>query len=47
MASVAIREVRKAFGTVSVLHGVDIAISDGEFMVLVGPSGCVRRRCCV
>ena len=40
MASVAIREVRKAFGTTSVLHGVDIAIRDGEFVVLVGPSGC-------
>ncbi len=40
MASVAIRDVRKAFGTTSVLHGVDIAICDGEFVVLVGPSGC-------
>jgi len=40
MASVAIRGVRKAFGTTSVLHGVDIAIHDGEFVVLVGPSGC-------
>ncbi len=40
MASVAIRNVRKAFGATSVLHGVDIAIRDGEFVVLVGPSGC-------
>lgn len=40
MASVSIRDVRKAFGTTSVLHGVDIAIRDGEFVVLVGPSGC-------
>ena len=40
MASVAIRAVRKAFGTTSVLHGVDITIGDGEFVVLVGPSGC-------
>jgi multiple sugar transport system ATP-binding protein len=23
-----------------VLHGIDLAIADGEFMVLVGPSGC-------
>src|SRR5882757_3193328 len=40
MASVAIRDVRKAFGAVQVIHGVDIAIDDGEFVVLVGPSGC-------
>jgi multiple sugar transport system ATP-binding protein len=40
MASVAIRDVRKAFGPAQVIHGVDIAIDDGEFVVLVGPSGC-------
>ena len=40
MASVAIRDVRKAFGSTSVIHGVDISIRDGEFVVLVGPSGC-------
>src|SRR4026208_1578045 len=42
MASVAIRDVRKAFGATSVIHGVDISIGDGEFVVLVGPSGCGR-----
>ena len=40
MASVAIRDVRKAFGATNVIHGVDISIGDGEFVVLVGPSGC-------
>src|SRR6187401_2182070 len=40
MASVAIRDVRKAFGATSVIHGVDISIGDGAFVVLVGPSGC-------
>ncbi|MBV8535802.1 MAG: sn-glycerol-3-phosphate ABC transporter ATP-binding protein UgpC [Alphaproteobacteria bacterium] len=40
MAAVAIRGVRKAFGSIAVIHGVDIAIGDGEFVVLVGPSGC-------
>jgi len=40
MASVTIAKVKKRFGTVEVLHGVDIEIADGSFTVLVGPSGC-------
>ncbi|WP_395699910.1 ABC transporter ATP-binding protein [Aquabacterium sp.] len=40
MASVTIAAVRKRFGSVEVLHGVDIEIADGSFTVLVGPSGC-------
>jgi multiple sugar transport system ATP-binding protein len=40
MASVTIEQVKKRFGTVDILHGVDIAIPDGSFTVLVGPSGC-------
>jgi multiple sugar transport system ATP-binding protein len=40
MASVAICDVRKAFGATEVIHGVDVLIGDGEFVVLVGPSGC-------
>jgi multiple sugar transport system ATP-binding protein len=40
MASVAIRDIRKAFGATQIIHGVDISIADGEFVVLVGPSGC-------
>jgi len=40
MASVVIRDVRKAFGQTSVIHGVTVTINDGEFVVLVGPSGC-------
>jgi multiple sugar transport system ATP-binding protein len=40
MATVDIRNVRKAFGSFEVLHGVSVDIADGEFVVLVGPSGC-------
>ena len=40
MATVEIRNVRKAFGSVEVLHGVSVDIEDAEFVVLVGPSGC-------
>ena len=40
MASVTIQAVKKNFGEVAILHGVDIDIQDGSFTVLVGPSGC-------
>ena len=40
MAVVTIRDLRKSFGPVEVLHGVSIDIAEGEFVVLVGPSGC-------
>ncbi|MCP4379887.1 MAG: sn-glycerol-3-phosphate ABC transporter ATP-binding protein UgpC [Hyphomicrobiales bacterium] len=40
MAGVAVRDVYKSYGSVEVIHGVNVDISDGEFVVLVGPSGC-------
>ncbi|MEY2686951.1 MAG: hypothetical protein RL375_1149 [Pseudomonadota bacterium] len=40
MASVTIATVKKRFGPVEILHGVDIEVPDGSFTVLVGPSGC-------
>jgi len=40
MASIELREVRKSYQSVEVIHGVDLAIEDGAFTVFVGPSGC-------
>lgn len=40
MASVTIRGVRKSYGDIQVMHGVDLDIGDGAFVVFVGPSGC-------
>ena len=40
MASVAIDNVRKAYGLVQVVLGIDLDIPDGAFVVLLGPSGC-------
>ena len=40
MGSVRLRDVRKSFGEVEVIKGVDIDVEDGEFVVFVGPSGC-------
>ncbi len=40
MAALTLADVRKSFGATDVLHGIDLAIRDGEFTVFVGPSGC-------
>ncbi|MBO0613999.1 ABC transporter ATP-binding protein [Thiothrix fructosivorans] len=40
MARIQLQNVRKSFGAVDVIKGVDLDIQKGEFMVFVGPSGC-------
>jgi sn-glycerol 3-phosphate transport system ATP-binding protein len=40
MAPVTIRNIQKRYGSLTVLHGIDLEIRDQEFVVLVGPSGC-------
>jgi putative spermidine/putrescine transport system ATP-binding protein len=38
-AAVALRAVRKTFGEVTAVDGVDLEIGDGEFFAMLGPSG--------
>ena len=40
MAKIELKNVRKAYGAVEVIKGIDLDIRKGEFMVFVGPSGC-------
>ncbi|TPK18519.1 sn-glycerol-3-phosphate ABC transporter ATP-binding protein UgpC [Mesorhizobium sp. B2-5-9] len=40
MATVILTNVAKRFGAFEVVHGANIDIADGEFVVFVGPSGC-------
>lgn len=40
MASIALRNISKSYGTTRVINDVNIDIIDGEFLTLVGPSGC-------
>jgi lactose/L-arabinose transport system ATP-binding protein len=40
MADVRLTDIRKRFGALDIIKGVDLSIETGEFVVFVGPSGC-------
>jgi ABC-type sugar transport system ATPase subunit len=40
MSGVVLKDIKKSYGAVHVIHGVDLDIKKGEFIVFVGPSGC-------
>ncbi|HZG30682.1 alpha-glucoside transport system ATP-binding protein [Ensifer adhaerens] len=40
MAGVVLKDIRKSYGAIEVIKGVDLEIKQGEFVVFVGPSGC-------
>ena len=40
MADLNLAKVEKAYGSLKILHGIDLDIKSGEFIVFVGPSGC-------
>ncbi|MCO5064017.1 MAG: sn-glycerol-3-phosphate ABC transporter ATP-binding protein UgpC [Rhizobiaceae bacterium] len=40
MADLKLRNVEKAYGSLKILHGINLDITSGEFIVFVGPSGC-------
>ncbi len=40
MTGVLIKNVKKSYGDVHVIHDLSVEIRDGEFLVFVGPSGC-------
>ncbi|MDE1994645.1 MAG: ATP-binding cassette domain-containing protein, partial [Rhizobiaceae bacterium] len=39
MAVIELRNIRKSFGALNIISGVDLRVEDGEFVIFVGPSG--------
>jgi lactose/L-arabinose transport system ATP-binding protein len=39
-AGISLKSIRKRFGSLDVIHGLDLEIEGGDFIVFVGPSGC-------
>jgi multiple sugar transport system ATP-binding protein len=40
MGALTLTGIRKSFGSVDILKGIDLDVTDGEFVIIVGPSGC-------
>jgi ABC-type sugar transport system ATPase subunit len=40
MARLTLQDIRKSYGAVEVIKGLNLDVADGEFIVFVGPSGC-------
>ncbi len=40
MSALQLRNIKKRFGPIETIHGIDLDIAAGEFVVFVGPSGC-------
>ncbi len=40
MGSLTLQNIRKSFGKVEILKGIDLEVKHGEFVIFVGPSGC-------
>jgi multiple sugar transport system ATP-binding protein len=40
VATLELQHIVKSFDKTTILHGIDLSVNDGEFVVFVGPSGC-------
>jgi multiple sugar transport system ATP-binding protein len=40
VTEIRLNNVLKSYGKVEVIHGIDLLVQSGEFVVFVGPSGC-------
>ena len=40
MTEIILKDIFKSYDQTEVIHGVDLKVESGKFLVLVGPSGC-------
>ena len=40
MSQLSLRRLEKSFNLTPIIKGIDLDVSEGEFVVFVGPSGC-------
>ncbi|MEH2238985.1 ATP-binding cassette domain-containing protein [Nostoc sp.] len=40
MSTVALRDIHKTYADTEIIKGINLDVSDREFVVFVGPSGC-------
>ncbi|MGQ3280027.1 MAG: sugar ABC transporter ATP-binding protein, partial [Shinella sp.] len=40
MSTLTINAIRKSYGAIETRKGIDVALESGEFLVLLGASGC-------
>jgi len=43
MPEIRLKGVEKRFGSVVAVTGVDLTVRDGEYVTILGPSGCGKR----
>ena len=46
MTTLSLEKITKSYAQTPVLLDVNIDVNSGEFLVLLGPSGCGNLRCC-
>lgn len=46
MSFIEMKNIRKDFGKLTILHGVDMTLEKGEVISIIGPSGPARVRFC-
>ena len=40
MSQLSLKQLQKSFNEAHIIKGIDLEVSEGEFVVFVGPSGC-------
>jgi ABC-type nitrate/sulfonate/bicarbonate transport system ATPase subunit len=45
MSTISLRKAGKQYGATEIIGDLNLEIADGEFVVIVGPSGCHRQSC--